>query len=221
MFMHQNQFELLGGALCLDFLNTIHEYGADDPREELHHWDDFIAFGSQTGAITSKEAQLLSRSAKRNPLMAGKALSMAKECRQTLYRIFAAIANSKSPLEKDLDLLNQQLARILPNLRLRKKRHEMEWTWKQEENLERILWPIIRSAAELLTSKERGLIRECKSQTCTWMFLDRSKNRTRRWCDMKICGNRAKWKRFYNRQNPKKGDPKINKSRSAGISIKL
>jgi predicted RNA-binding Zn ribbon-like protein len=203
--MENKQFELLGGALCLDFLNTIHEYGAPDPQEELHHWNDFIAFGHQTGAITQKEAKLLSRNANENPSIAGKALSMAKECREGLYRIFLAIAHSKSPSSNDMNLFNKQLARILPNLRLRKKGHDMEWTWKEEHrDLDRILWPVMHSAAELLTSKERGLIRECGSQTCTWMFLDRSKNRTRRWCDMKTCGNRAKWRRFYSKQKEKK-----------------
>jgi predicted RNA-binding Zn ribbon-like protein len=199
--VQSKQFELLGGALCLDFLNTIHEYGAADPQEELDHWNDFIAFGYQAGAITQKEAKVLFQSANENPSMAGKALSMAKDFRQSLYRIFSAIAHSKSPADKDLDTLNQQLARSLPNLKLRKKARGIEWTWKEDQkNLERILWPIMHSAAELLTSKEQGLIRECGSKTCTWMFLDRSKNRTRRWCDMKTCGNRAKWRRFYNKQ---------------------
>ncbi len=196
--MSKQQFELLGGSLCLDFLNTIHEYGAVDPKEELHNLSDLIAFGTQTGAITQKEATVLSERATANPAMAGKTLTMAREFRLLMHRIFAAIAHAKSPLNKDLDLLNQQLARIMQNLRLRKNGKAMEWAWRDDhQNLERLMWPIVHSAAELLTSEERKLVRECGSQTCTWMFLDRSKNRTRRWCDMKTCGNRAKWRRFY------------------------
>jgi predicted RNA-binding Zn ribbon-like protein len=198
--MAEKQFELLGGALCLDFLNTIHEYGAADPKEELDKLDDLIDFETQTGAITHKEAKLLSQKAAANPVLAGKILAIAKECRSALFRIFAAISHAKSPQEKDLNSFNQQLARVMQNLRLRKKGHQMEWAWREDfDNLDRIMWPIVHSAAELLTSNDRQLVRECGSQTCTWLFVDRSKNRTRRWCDMKTCGNRAKWRRFSNK----------------------
>ena len=198
--MQKRQFGFLGGTLCLDFVNTIHEYGAVDPREELHRFQDLVDFGYQAGAITSRQAAQLSKGAGTDPALARTALAAARECRLALYRIFSAIAGGKYPTGSDLDFFNRQLARIFQNLRIRRRGPEVEWAWKEDNhNPERVLWPVVRSAAELLTSKERHLIRECGSQTCTWLFLDQSKNQTRRWCDMKTCGNRAKWRRYYDR----------------------
>ena len=207
--MASRQFEFLGGVLCLDFVNTIHEYGAVDPREELDGFQDLIAFAFQAGAITSGQAAQLSRRAATDPAMASKAHAAARECRLVLYRIFSAIAGRKYPSASDLDCFNQQVARIFQNLRIRRKGSELEWVWKEDDrNLERVLWPVVRSGAELLTSKERRLIRECGSQTCSWLFLDQSKNRTRRWCDMKTCGNRAKWRRYYKKHKAAKPQSK-------------
>lgn len=203
--MAEKEFELLGGLLCLDFLNTIHEYGAADPKEELHSFQDLVSFASQSGAITNVEAAGLRRVAIRRPAAADRALSSARECRQFLYGIFSSIAQNRSPSGDHLDALNRWLARIYGNLRIQNRNGDLRWTWKNApDDLNRVLWPIFHSAAELLTTGQMKLVRECDSQTCTWLFLDHSKNRTRRWCDMKTCGNRAKWRRHYKRIKKKK-----------------
>jgi predicted RNA-binding Zn ribbon-like protein len=133
-----------------------------------------------------------------NPGKAERALESARGSRQTIYRIFSAIAAGKNPSRNDFDSFNLQLSQILPKARIRRKGNRIEWGWREDtQNLDRILWPILHSAAELLTSDDRRMVRECRSETCTWLFLDRSKNKTRRWCDMKTCGNRAKWRRHY------------------------
>src|SRR5207302_22567 len=69
----------------------------------------------------------------------------------------------------------------------------------EEETLDRMLWPVIRSAADLLVSGEAQRVRRCASETCDWLFLDTSRNHSRRWCDMSGCGNRAKARRHYAR----------------------
>jgi predicted RNA-binding Zn ribbon-like protein len=75
------------------------------------------------------------------------------------------------------------------------------WRFAHDErDLAPLLAPVVRAAAELLTSDELVRIRECGSDTCFWLFLDRSKNGTRRWGDMKVCGNRAKARRHYQRE---------------------
>jgi predicted RNA-binding Zn ribbon-like protein len=79
-----------------------------------------------------------------------------------------------------------------------------EWRFDNAPNdFESVLWPIARSAAELLASDDLKYMRACASKTCEWLFLDESKNHRRRWCDMTKCGNRAKFQRFYQRR--KKG----------------
>jgi predicted RNA-binding Zn ribbon-like protein len=81
------------------------------------------------------------------------------------------------------------------------------WTWPDEEELDlaRLLWPVARSAAELLTSPDRQLVRECLGDNCGWLFLDTSKNHRRTWCSMQGCGNRAKARRHYARRTTSPG----------------
>src|SRR4030095_912679 len=141
--MQQKGFELLGGSLCLDFLNTIHEYGAKDLREELQSYQDLIVFSLQTGAISRSEASRLTRAAVAHPETANRALGAAREFRLSLYRIFSEIVDGKLPFTRDLEALNRQLARVMPNLRLQTKNNDVEWSWERKGgNLERPLWPI-------------------------------------------------------------------------------
>ena len=75
-----------------------------------------------------------------------------------------------------------------------------EWAWNDSDAPTSPLWPVLRSAADLLTSDELRLLRECAAETCTWLFLDRSRNHSRRWCAMQVCGHRAKARRHYRRK---------------------
>ncbi len=76
------------------------------------------------------------------------------------------------------------------------------WTWADDPNaLDRMLWPLVRSAAELLVTGDLSRVRVCGGERCGWLFVDTSKNRSRRWCDMQDCGNVAKVRRFRTRQH--------------------
>ena len=93
------------------------------------------------------------------------------------------------------------VTRIEGHLRIEADPEGFGWTWEAPvDRFDRILWPIARSAAELLTSPDVADLRECASDRCSWLFLDRSRTRRRRWCDMKVCGNRAKARRHYRRK---------------------
>jgi predicted RNA-binding Zn ribbon-like protein len=96
--------------------------------------------------------------------------------------------------------LNSALAQAPGHLRVHKNsgRIETEWT-SAADGLGQILFPVLTSAAELLASPRVGRIRECGSNDCTWLFVDESRNRSRRWCDMRACGNRMKARRHYQR----------------------
>lgn len=98
-------------------------------------------------------------------------------------------------------MLNRELRRASADARLVASADGVEWRWEgNAEALDQMLVPIARSAAELLTSPEVDRVRECSSDTCGWLFLDVSKNRSRRWCDMKTCGNLQKVRRHRNKQ---------------------
>lgn len=85
--------------------------------------------------------------------------------------------------------------------KLVKKPGGFQWDWRENKGeLDRLLWPVIQSAGDLMISNEVNRTRECEDDTCEWLFIDRSKNHSRRWCDMSDCGNRAKARRHYARK---------------------
>jgi len=129
------------------------------------------------------------------------ALRRAVALREAIFDLYAALARGDSAPEAALDAINSALPAALAALRLRPDAGGFAWRFEHgEADLAAILAPIVRAAAELLTSADLARIRECGSETCSWLFLDRSKNGTRRWCDMKVCGNRAKARRHYDRE---------------------
>lgn len=198
--MTEPHFDLSGGALCLDFANTL----SDRPlctKDDLGGYGDLLAFGRQAGVLDDVTAQGLGRAAEKRPGGAQAVFRRAVGLRERLYGIFSSLACGRDPKAEDLDVLNKALGRALARLRVARTPDGFDWGWSGEaEALDRVLWPIARSAADLLTSDERGQIRECASEACSWLFVDRSRTRRRRWCDMKTCGNRAKAKRHYRKK---------------------
>ena len=188
-------FEITGGALCLDFTNTLGDRAAERTNEHLHSFADLVAWSRQAGAVTPSQAARLLREAGRSPAAARAALRKAVVVRELIHRVIAGGAQAP-----DLERFNEEVSLVLANLRLRREGRGYVWGWSEghgKTDLGRMLWPVLRSAAELLTSGELPRVRVCAEPTCGWLFLDRSKNGSRRWCDMKVCGNRAKARKFY------------------------
>ncbi len=190
----------VGGNAALDFANSLR--GRDDgvPRgDHLRTYEDLVAWGRGAGLIDAGQAKRLLAEAARRPREAAAAYASAIEQRETIYRIFIAIAHGKRPARGDLDVLNSALADALRRLRLVAGRQGFGWEWDDAPALERMLWPVLRAAADLLTSPSLKRVRECGGDHCGWLFLDETKNRSRRWCEMSVCGNRAKARRHYDR----------------------
>ncbi len=118
-----------------------------------------------------------------------------------MFRAFLALAHGKQPLPQDVGLIDQTATEALQHRHIVRVNGGYEWKWDDEPMLERILWPIVESAAELLTSPDLKKVRECEASDCYWLFLDNSRNRSRRWCTMSACGNREKARRHYRRQH--------------------
>lgn len=201
----ERDFDLSGGALCLDFVNTM----ADRPcclKEYLTGYGDLLTFSRQAGVLDEVTSRRLGRRAARRPAAAAAVLRRAVTLREGIYRIFAAIAGGGRPDPADLEALNRALARSLRHLRVTAAGSGYTWNWSGEPDaLDRMLWPITRSAGDLLTSQESSQVRECGQTKCSWLFVDRSRTRKRRWCDMATCGNRAKARRHYQRKKRRTG----------------
>ena len=196
-------FELSGGTLCLDFANTVDN--RPDASRRLDHFTGYsalLAFFEQSGALNAKQASDLGERAGRAPRSAGKVFQAAIALRETIYRVFSAVAAERAPVERDMEMLNAFLSEAMAHRRVVLKRpgFAWNWAWSEDEALGRILWPPAVSAAELLAADRLESVRECAAETCGWLFLDHSRNQSRRWCDMKVCGNRAKARRHYQRR---------------------
>jgi len=192
-------FEFLGNWLCLDFTNTVKDTASS--RELPSNYEELVAWSKQAGILTDEEAEQLLAKAVRRPAEAAMAFQRAVVLRETLFRIFARIAQDQAVEGSDMDTLNTMLAETMLHARLVPKGKCCEWSWMaQDDVLDRMLWPVIRSAADLMTSEELWTVKVCASEDCNWLFLDTSKNQSRRWCDMKSCGNRAKVRRHYERK---------------------
>jgi predicted RNA-binding Zn ribbon-like protein len=192
-------FSFSGGDLCLDFANTC----GDRPRcaeERLANLDDLVSWGVAAGLVDDDEAVRFRREATADRASVAATLADAIELREAVYAICSALAANRAPARSDLAVLNATLRRALPCLELGVRGTGCCWRWKDASSVvDRILWPVARSAADLVTSDRSDRIRECAGSGCSWLFLDASRNRSRRWCSMSSCGNRAKARRHYAR----------------------
>jgi len=193
------QFELIGGSVCLDFLNTLDDRYSPEPKELLTSYIDLVRFVDEAGVLSHRHADRLAAESSGSPQSA-QALASAIEMREAMYAVFWALVRKKPVPSAELSTLNRYIQSAAQHAILSPHAHHFEWQFdSSSNNFEAPLWPIARSAAELLASDQLQFVRACASKTCEWLFLDESKNHRRRWCDMTKCGNRAKVRRFYKR----------------------
>src|SRR6266516_3248759 len=170
-----------GNWLCLDFTHTLDSRYDAHPRELLKDYSDLVLWGKYVHILKADEARSLCEEATNHPV--------------------EAIAADASPQEDDLATLNAALSEAMSHTRIVPKDGSFAWDWAGREiDLNSILWQVVRSAADLLTDEELDDVRACAAEDCRWLFVDTSKNRSRRWCDMKTCGNRSKARRHYERK---------------------
>ena len=190
---------LIGGALCLNFANTINGHSRATPHEYLGAYPDLVVWSRRAGLLTDAEAERLLRLAEERMREAATALKRAIELRETIFRVFSAVALERAPKPADIATLNEARLRALNHSTIRPTSDGYRVDWIDKSALDRMLWPIALSAAELLTSPNVARVRECNGDRCDWLFVDTSRNHLRRWCSMDECGNRAKSQRFLAR----------------------
>lgn len=199
-------FDFESGELCLDFANTNDWHASENPQERLHDYSDLIAWGETAGILSGDRAERLRRLAVRLPEEANAAYERAIEFREALFRLFSAISNGDRAEKVDLAILNTALDSALGHQEISVSPDGFTWTWDDDPDLERVVWPVARSAADLLTSDHLSRVRRCEDDRgCGYLFIDTSRNRSRRWCSMESCGNRAKARRHYARQKDHTG----------------
>jgi len=196
---------LVGGRPSLDFVNT--EGGErNGPPERLDSYDDLVAWSLHAGVMGEGETDRLEELGRERPREASRVFDRAIELRESLYRIYLATISGETPGRGDLEVLDRELAEAQAHLRVVPAEGRFAWRFHDGgDRLDRVLWEIVDDAADLLSSDDLDRVKECRGRSCTWLFLDESRNRSRRWCDMGDCGNRAKARRYYRRRRQRDG----------------
>jgi predicted RNA-binding Zn ribbon-like protein len=191
---------LVGGKPVLDFVNTVGDRLTDATFDRIRGFEDLLEWGVRVELFGPTEARRLAEAARERPADGAAALQRARRLREALYQLFHAEVEDSTPPAAALEIVNEILAEGLRNRRLQPNADGYCWSWNERPNrLDWMLWPLAWSAAELLTSSDAGRLKECAQDDCGWIFLDLSRNRSRRWCTMEDCGNRAKARRHYQR----------------------
>jgi predicted RNA-binding Zn ribbon-like protein len=193
-------FDLSGGNLALDFVNTVSNRPSAEPIERLINYNHLVFFGLESNLFPHGMVDHLYSKAGRAPGLATNALQKAIQFREDLFAIFSAVVEHRAIPGNALAQLTFMLQEAAAHGRLMHDGRRFVWEWVDMNSyLESALWPIARAASDLLLSDELVHLRMCASDECAWLFLDKTKNQRRRWCDMKTCGNRVKARRHYQR----------------------
>ncbi len=189
-------FELIGGHPALDLVNTLDWRFRETGTEELlANYDDLIRFVEQSGMIAAPQARRLRSVAEERA--ARIVMTAARELREAAANILYAAVDGTNPQASSLAKLEDSFKEAGRRLELRWTGSKLARELPQSPALPGLpLWLLSLATAEFVTSDEMSLLRECGNPECRWLFVDTSKNHTRRWCDMKICGNRMKARRF-------------------------
>jgi predicted RNA-binding Zn ribbon-like protein len=188
--MPAHRFQLVAGDAVLDFLNTINDWTVAEPREYVPTFAEATRFAEATGVVTRSEARRLAASA------GGTELRRLHELRTLLERIFRAVVNERSPSPEDLASLAEEAAAAARTARLRSERgHVIRAIDPQAAGPATVRARLTEGAIALLTSEALARVGACPR--CGWFYLDTTKNRSRRWCSMAMCGNAAKSRSYY------------------------
>lgn len=194
-----SELRLDGGVLCLDFVNTVHSRTVTPVWDYLFVYGELVKWLRKCEAINAQQARQLLHLANENPVGAQRRLQEAITVRELLYEIFSALASGQSPSASRMATLNDKIRDAWGRLEISLGRSAGLWSWRKNSlDLDFPKRLVLRSAAELLTSKYDGRIRECP--TCKWVFFDKSKNASRKWCSMEDCGSVDKASRYYYRK---------------------
>lgn len=192
-------FELTGGNPALDFVNTLDERGAE-PRELLPDYDRLLDWGEQAGLLSATARTKLHRAAKRDPRKATRILADAQQFRDCLFDCFQNLYAGKTVNEATLDALVKWKHRVDARKILAFRGGQLHVGY-DEADPAAMLWSVVDEAIDLLSDAGApDRIKLCEGETCNWVFVDESRQGNRRWCDMSVCGNRAKAKRFRSKQ---------------------
>jgi predicted RNA-binding Zn ribbon-like protein len=198
--------DLKSGHPILEFTNTVGNHASDHPGEHLFGYGDLLAWMGNIGLLQEEQVQVLKRKAAAQSEKSTAAFARSLELRESIYRIFVAQTKGESPAQDDLEVLNSVLRNLTGGAQIGQESGKFAWQWNFDAmSLEAPLSIIALAAADLMTSENIKWVGQCADEDgCGWLFVDTSKNHSRRWCDINDCGNRAKQRRYLQRARKQK-----------------
>jgi predicted RNA-binding Zn ribbon-like protein len=191
-------FKLHAEHPALELVNTLDLRFSPTPEELLPAYRDLLRFAAQLRLITAEQARRLERTV--DGKVAQRILASTVELREALSAVLYAWIDGGKPSAGQVKILEKYFQDAALHRNLRADKSQLAWSWTgAEQQAEIPLWKLAQAASDLLVSSDAELVKDCGDPTCRWLFLDLSKNHTRRWCDMKTCGNRMKARRFQAR----------------------
>ena len=193
----------VGGHPGLDFVNTVDWTPGGLEHDRLGDYDRLVTWARTARLISDPQAQTLRKAMARDLTAADAAYELARAVRWVLHELFYAVASrQRQRLASALPEFNRLLSRAHQHLQVspaaptRRAGAAVTWEWQgMSEELETVLWPVVRAAADLLAGPDASRIRMCAGPNCGWLYVDRSRNGLRRWCEMRTCGTQAKSQR--------------------------
>jgi predicted RNA-binding Zn ribbon-like protein len=201
-------FDLCGGHPALDFVNSLDDrFDSAGSKELLPDYASLLRFAEQTALLDPTRMRGLARGV--SATAAARVVRSAHELREAMAAVLYAEAEGRSPAASEIQALERCLQEAEGPRQLRwvtadpASRALFQWDWRSDQVKapEFPLWLIAEAASHLMLSGELARVRACEAHSCRWLFLDTTKNHTRRWCNMKVCGNRAKARRFQERRS--------------------
>jgi predicted RNA-binding Zn ribbon-like protein len=196
-------FSRVGGALCLDFTNTVTWHPDGLINERWHRPDAFIDWALHAGALTVAEIPTLGRGRRTATSIDRAQLLQAMRIRGALHAVFAAMALNGSPSAQSVSATDRFLRGAQRHYGLRFTASANRYEWDVIGNagpFEKVLARVASSTLSVLTSGTPHIVKLCANPNCGWLFLDESRRRNRRWCDMSECGARHKARAHYARR---------------------
>ena len=200
---HLERLRIVGGDVALDFVNTK---DGDPPLECLRGYGDLVAWSVLVGLFSAEEGERLVGEADLRPEDAEAVYRDALRLRGALYGVFRILAEGGDVPERGLETLRGYEREALSRGKLVQGDRGFRWEWKDGRDLAGMLWPVAHAATRLLTSGDLDRLKLCAG--CYWVFLDASRNRSRRWCTMEVCGTDAKMRRYVAKRAAKRGSRK-------------
>ena len=187
-------------ARCLALVNTLSGRPTGAAAERLVSFDALVEWAREAGIVRADEALGLATRGRRREAEAAAVVSRVRDLRELVHAVLVAAEAGRAPAASVLARLTEYFAGWYARGSLVAHAGTLQWVYAGGDGLDRVLWELARAATRLVESQALGRVRPCAAADCGWWFVDDTKNHTRRWCDMKICGNREKLRRYRARQ---------------------